>query len=221
MARKKRIQRSEGVLFTARKKRIQRSKRVLFMAREKRIQRSEGVLFMARKKRSQRSESALSHRACDVPFFSFAGAVVCCVTPPILLSACPTQHLFDFLSRMWNPDAITVGMVVGVKCAKFSKGQRIVADLGDKGAMLLRNHGTLACGGTVGECFIKLYYLERACEAQIHALSAGPGALNAPNQGAPEVTAEQGRVGLKIVANALAWPALLRKAYRLDPGFAT
>ncbi len=99
--------------------------------------------------------------------------------------------------------------------------ERIIADLGDKGAMLLRNHGTLATGGTVGECFIKLYYLERACEAQIHALSAGPGALNTPNQGAPEVTAQQGRHGLKMVANALAWPALLRKAYRLDPGFAS
>ena len=99
--------------------------------------------------------------------------------------------------------------------------ERLVANIGTKGAMLLRNHGTLAVGGTVGECFIKLYYLERACEAQIHALSAGPGALNTPPQGAPEVTAEQGRHGLKLVANALAWPALLRKAHRLDPGFAT
>ncbi len=99
--------------------------------------------------------------------------------------------------------------------------ERIISDLGDKGAMLLRNHGTLACGGSIGECFIKLYYLERACEAQIHALSAGHDALNTPNQGAPEVTAEQGKRGLRMVADALAWPALLRKAYRLDPGFAT
>ena len=51
--------------------------------------------------------------------------------------------------------------------------ERIVADLGDKGAMLLRNHGTLAVGGNVGECFVKLYFLERACQAQIMALSAG------------------------------------------------
>ena len=41
--------------------------------------------------------------------------------------------MFDFLSRMWNPDAITVGTVVGVKCAKFSKGHRIVADLANSG----------------------------------------------------------------------------------------
>jgi hypothetical protein len=35
------------------------------------------------------------------------------------------------------------------------------------------------------------------------------------------VTARQGKVGLKMAAGALAWPALLRKAYRLDPVFAT
>ena len=33
--------------------------------------------------------------------------------------------------------------------------------------------------------------------------------------------ARQSGMGLKLAAGALAWPALLRKAYRLDPGFAT
>jgi ribulose-5-phosphate 4-epimerase/fuculose-1-phosphate aldolase len=99
--------------------------------------------------------------------------------------------------------------------------ERLVVDLGDKGAMLLRNHGTLAVGETVGEAFLKIYFLERACEAQILALSAGEGNLNNPPQGAPEVTAQQGKLGLKMAAGALAWPALLRKAYRLDPSFAT
>ncbi len=99
--------------------------------------------------------------------------------------------------------------------------ERLVADLGEKSAMLLRNHGTLAVGGSVGEAFLKLYYLERACQAQILALSAGESNLNNPPQGAPEVTAQQGKIGLKVAAGALAWPALLRKAYRLDPAFAT
>jgi ribulose-5-phosphate 4-epimerase/fuculose-1-phosphate aldolase len=98
---------------------------------------------------------------------------------------------------------------------------RIIADLGSKGAMLLRNHGTLTVGETVGEAFVKMYFLERACQAQILALSAGEANLNNPPQGAPEVTAEQGKIGLKMAAGALAWPALLRKAYRLDPGFAS
>ena len=99
--------------------------------------------------------------------------------------------------------------------------ERIIADLGLKSAMLLRNHGTLAVGETVGEAFIRIYFLERACEAQILALSAGEGNLNNPPQGSPEVTAQQGKVGLKVAAGALAWPALLRKAHRLDPAFAS
>src|SRR3954453_3107303 len=99
--------------------------------------------------------------------------------------------------------------------------ERIIADLGDKGAMLLRNHGTLAVGETVGEAFVRIYFLERACQAQIMALSAGADNLNTPPQGAPEVAAAQGKIGLKMAAGALAWPALLRKAYRLDPAFAS
>ena len=98
--------------------------------------------------------------------------------------------------------------------------ERIVADLGNKGAMLLRNHGTLAVGRNVGECFVKLYFIERACEAQIMALSAGD-KVNNPPQGAAETAGQQGAAGLSIAANMLAWPALKRKAYRLDPGFAT
>ena len=98
--------------------------------------------------------------------------------------------------------------------------ERIVADLGDKGSMLLRNHGTLTIGETIGEAFLRMYFLERSCQAQILALSAGEN-LNNPPQGAPEITAQQGKVGLKMAAGALAWPALLRKAYRLDPSFAT
>ncbi len=98
--------------------------------------------------------------------------------------------------------------------------ERLVSDLGSKSMMILRNHGTLATGGNVGECFLKLYLLERACQAQIMALSAGD-KLNNPPQGTPELAAQQGGAGLNMAANFLAWPALKRKAYRLDPGFAS
>jgi ribulose-5-phosphate 4-epimerase/fuculose-1-phosphate aldolase len=98
--------------------------------------------------------------------------------------------------------------------------ERIVADLGSKNLMILRNHGTIAVGETVGEAFIRLYTLERACQAQVMALSAGDNISNPP-QGSSEVAAQQGAVGLKLAAKLLAWPALKRKAHRIDPGFAT
>jgi ribulose-5-phosphate 4-epimerase/fuculose-1-phosphate aldolase len=98
--------------------------------------------------------------------------------------------------------------------------ERIVADLGSRNAMLLRNHGTLSVGESVGEAFIRIYFLERACQAQVYALSAAD-KCNTPPQGTPEVAAQQGAAGLKVAAKLLAWPALLRKAYRLDPEFAS
>ena len=97
--------------------------------------------------------------------------------------------------------------------------ERLVADIGTKDAMILRNHGTLTVGKSVADCFIKLYFLERACEAQVMALTAGPGGLYNPPQGTLEKTAGQGKYGLGMVAEKLAWPALLRKLDRIDPGF--
>ena len=101
----------------------------------------------------------------------------------------------------------------------LSERERLVADLGTKNAMILRNHGTLAVGATVGECFVRLYFIERACQAQIMALSAGEH-INNPPQGAPEVAAaaRHGRAS-RWRPKLLAWPALKRKAQRLDPGF--
>ncbi|MBB6228162.1 ribulose-5-phosphate 4-epimerase/fuculose-1-phosphate aldolase [Polymorphobacter multimanifer] len=97
--------------------------------------------------------------------------------------------------------------------------ERLVADLGTKSAMILRNHGTLTVGETVAEAFIKMYFLERACEAQCLALAGGTALLNHPPQGTPEKAANQGRAGLKLVGNMLAWPALLRKLDRADASF--
>src|SRR6201996_228303 len=51
--------------------------------------------------------------------------------------------------------------------------ERLVADIGDKTLMLLRNHGTLAVGRTAGDCWVAMFFLERACAQQVIALSCG------------------------------------------------
>ena len=116
-------------------------------------------------------------------------------------------------------DEVTYHEYEGV-ATDLEERERLVADMGPvKRAMILRNHGTLAVGNTVAECFINLYFLERACEAQVMALSAGPGGLYNPPQGTPEKASEQGKMGLGVVADRLAWPALLRKLDRIDPSY--
>lgn len=100
--------------------------------------------------------------------------------------------------------------------------ERLVEDLGAKNVMILRNHGTLAVGDSVAACFVRLYFLERACEAQVKMLSAGYENLNTPPQGTPEKVAEQSApAGMGMLAQMLAWPALLRKLDRIDPSYKT
>jgi hypothetical protein len=47
-----------------------------------------------------------------------------------------------------------------------------VRDLGDNNAMILRHHGLLTTGRTVGDAFYEMYYLEQACRLQVAARRA-------------------------------------------------
>ncbi|MCH8685180.1 class II aldolase/adducin family protein [Pedomonas mirosovicensis] len=100
--------------------------------------------------------------------------------------------------------------------------ERLVADIGDKHVLMLRNHGTLTVGRTVGDAFLRMYFLERACEAQVMALSAGAQGLYTPPQGTPEKVAGQASAdNITLLAQFLAWPALIRKLDRMDPSYRT
>lgn len=96
--------------------------------------------------------------------------------------------------------------------------ERLVRDIGDKHVMILRNHGTLALGESCADAFMRMYYLERACSMQVRALAGGV-KPNMPNQGVPEKTARQGYEAFDGTIGPLAWPALLRKLDRIDPGY--
>ncbi|MBI5941287.1 MAG: class II aldolase/adducin family protein [Caulobacterales bacterium] len=96
--------------------------------------------------------------------------------------------------------------------------ERLVADLGDKTTMLLRNHGTLAVGDTAAACWLSMFYLERACLQQTMALSAGrDGVLMAPDAAQAEVRSQMGR-GMGGIGG-LAWPGCLRQLERNLPGY--
>ncbi|MBY4598279.1 class II aldolase/adducin family protein [bacterium BD-1] len=73
---------------------------------------------------------------------------------------------------------------------ELDERERLVADLGSHNAMVLRNHGLLVCGRTVSEAFYNIYYLERACQAQVAALVGGR-ALVYPSEATRLKTAEQ------------------------------
>lgn len=98
---------------------------------------------------------------------------------------------------------------------------RLVANLGDKSQLLLRNHGTLALGASAGAAWLNMFFLERACRMQIEALSAGrDGILEAPDESRSEVEKQTGGRGAAGLAS-LAWPGFLRRLERELPGYAS
>jgi len=50
---------------------------------------------------------------------------------------------------------------------------RLVANLGDKNMLILRNHGLLACGRSIAEAFQSIWAMQRACEVQVAGDSTG------------------------------------------------
>ena len=95
---------------------------------------------------------------------------------------------------------------------------RLIADLGDRHALILRNHGTLTVGTSIAEAFARMYLLERACSMQVRSLAGGR-PLEKPTAAAIERTAAQGRYGLRAAAEPLLWPALLRRLDGIDSSF--
>ncbi|MBM3347485.1 MAG: class II aldolase/adducin family protein [Betaproteobacteria bacterium] len=95
---------------------------------------------------------------------------------------------------------------------------RVVANMGTEGrVMILRNHGALTVGRTVGEAFSWMYTLEMACKQQVAGLT---GTEDDITQLSPDLIAhvrEQGRAGLSPGGHSergFEWPALLRKLER-------
>jgi ribulose-5-phosphate 4-epimerase/fuculose-1-phosphate aldolase len=105
----------------------------------------------------------------------------------------------------------------------LTERERLVRDLGDGNMLILRNHGTLTVGATVGEMFARMYKLEQACKFQILAMSGGT-QLNYLPQEVVDHTVQQGMEltakGGRSAGGTLMWEALLRKLDREDPGYA-
>jgi ribulose-5-phosphate 4-epimerase/fuculose-1-phosphate aldolase len=122
----------------------------------------------------------------------------------------------------------------------FNRGERdrLVADLGTRNAVILRNHGLLACGPSIPQAFNLIYWLENACRIQVDVLACNR-PLHVPPATVIEGTAEA-LSGTEITLDneretnphlkrdaqqsgsgygLLEWPALLRMLDRIDPSY--
>jgi ribulose-5-phosphate 4-epimerase/fuculose-1-phosphate aldolase len=99
--------------------------------------------------------------------------------------------------------------------------ERLVADLGSHSLMILRNHGTLTMGQNCAIAFLRMYLLENACKTQILAQAVGnEDALNEePEEMGKRVYQQGAPVFMPGFGDNLAWPGLMRKLIRTNPGF--
>ncbi|MFC9325262.1 class II aldolase/adducin family protein [Kitasatospora sp. NPDC057015] len=125
------------------------------------------------------------------------------------------QMSMEFHNRLGHHDYEGVAL-------NLDERRRLVEDLGGHPAMLLRNHGLLTVGQTPGQAFLRMYYLEQACQIQTTAQAAGAPLILPPEDvcelAARQLTGEEHGGDLQDdQAYELAWAALLRLAARIAP----
>ena len=94
--------------------------------------------------------------------------------------------------------------------------RRFLAELGDRHIIVLRNHGLIIVGETIGDAFVSTYRMERACAMQLQFQQSGA-EFNPINQSIVAAAYGKRRSGDEIAR--LEWTALLRKLDRIDPSY--
>jgi len=95
--------------------------------------------------------------------------------------------------------------------------KRLLPNVGDKNCIILRNHGLLALGKTLPEAFMRLYFLQRACEVQILAQSGGGDLVHLGKQVIDRVSQQTQGVGDMIAK--LSWDAVISRVEEICPDY--
>ncbi|WP_321802634.1 class II aldolase/adducin family protein [Burkholderia sp. BCC1993] len=113
-----------------------------------------------------------------------------------------SQHALKFYEKLGYHDYEGIAL-------DLAERERLVHDLGTHKAMILRNHGLLAGGSTAAEAFHEIYFLERACQAQVQAMAGGTKLIVPPIDVCRRTAAQFARDDSADIADT-AWRAALR-----------
>jgi ribulose-5-phosphate 4-epimerase/fuculose-1-phosphate aldolase len=122
-----------------------------------------------------------------------------------------TQIALKFYGRLAYHDYEGIALDLGER-------ERLVRDLGPHNAMILRNHGVLVGGPTAAQTFNWVYFLERACQAQIAALAGGVPLVYPPEE-VRRRTEKQANPDGYSHHQELAWEASLRLIEKDPPDY--
>ncbi len=98
--------------------------------------------------------------------------------------------------------------------------ESLVRDLGNGEALILRNHGALTVGRTIGEAFNWMHRLELSCRAQLATMACNS-PLSTVSQPVLEETWNNYQPGTRRPYGVMEWPGLLRKLDRMDDSYRT
>ena len=98
------------------------------------------------------------------------------------------------------------------------EGPRLLRAIGDKPAVILRNHGLLAWGDSIHRSFAILWLLNRACEIQLASTSMGP-VIEIPEDVQRKCTADSLQFDARFGAGRDMFDALVRLVDRIDPSY--
>jgi ribulose-5-phosphate 4-epimerase/fuculose-1-phosphate aldolase len=159
---------------------------------------------------------------CVLHLHTVAGVAVACQRDGLLPL---NQWALQFDGRIAYHDYEAIAL-------DLEERERLVADLGDKPVMFLRNHGTLVAGRSVAEAWCLAFNLERACKAQLWVQASGAPVTEIPSETRATTTrqyqdAYDARYGAVPAAAAndddqpdIEWAAFLRLLDRKSPGYA-
>jgi ribulose-5-phosphate 4-epimerase/fuculose-1-phosphate aldolase len=97
--------------------------------------------------------------------------------------------------------------------------KRLQQNLGNANYMLLRNHGALTMGKTIGDAFMHMYDLLQACEIQVKLQHSSDNIICVNQQVIDGIKAQANIVHTGLTGGQKAWPAMLRRVKRAYPNF--
>ncbi len=145
--------------------------------------------------------------ACVLHTHTLAGVALSCLDEGLVPM---NQHSLLFHGRLAYHD------YEGIALDEEEK-ERLVADLGEHRAMILRNHGLLTAGRTIPEAFELMYNLEMSCKIQLDVMATGRMLRVPPDEVRERAARQWVRDGKPHGLRS--WPALLRMLDRKDPGY--
>lgn len=148
---------------------------------------------------------------CIIHTHTVAGMAVACMKDGLLPLS---QKSLRFYNRIAYHD-------YEGKADDLDERSRIVKSLGDKNALVLRNHGLLVCAATVGRAYHAMLNLEKSCKVQLKAMASGSALIELSSDLLEHAARQHERDDVPGSSRPDGWPSLLAMLDTVDPSYKT